>query len=132
MLYTYANTYSPGAASLASGRAIRILPIAAVALGTLEGDVTNASNGGTPVQGVTIRVLETSQTLLTASNGHYSGSVEDGTYTVRAEHPSFSPQTVTGVTVIEDQVTVVDFSLTDIGGPEITNTTDIMLSLIHI
>ncbi len=123
LLYTYWNHYEPGAATLSSGRAIRILPVGAMAFGTLEGDITNTSNGGTPIQGVNIRVLEANQTLVSDSDGHYFGSVQEGTYTVRAEHYSFDPVTETDVEIIEDQTTVLDFSLTDILGPEISNTT---------
>jgi hypothetical protein len=123
LLYTYWNHYEPGAATLSAGRAIRILPIGALILGTLEGSVTNASNGGTPVSGVDIRIVEPNQVLVTESDGHYSGAVQEGTYTVRAEHYSFDLVTETGVEILEDQTTVLDFSLTDILGPEIQNTT---------
>ncbi|MBN1426541.1 carboxypeptidase regulatory-like domain-containing protein [Candidatus Fermentibacteria bacterium] len=123
LLYTYWNHYSPGAASLGTGRAIRILPIGTLHLGTLQGDVTNASAGGAPVQEVTIRLLETNQTLASNSSGHYTGSVEEGMYTVRAEHLSFAPETVPNVVITEGETTELDFALTDILGPQISNTT---------
>ena len=121
--YTYWNDYAAGAATLAAGRAIRILPLPNLILGYLEGDVTNSSNGGTPAEGVTIKIVELNQTLISASDGHYYGSASEGTFTVRAEHDSFDPVQVSGVQIFEDQTTVVDFALTDILGPYIQNTT---------
>ncbi len=125
LLYTYWNQYPPGAASIVAGRAIRILPIGSLALGTLEGDVTNASNGGTPLPNVTIRVLETNQTMISGGTGHYAGVMAEGTYTVRAEHPSFAPVTVPNVAIAEGQTTELDFALTDIQAPQISGTTQL-------
>ncbi|MBN1423028.1 carboxypeptidase regulatory-like domain-containing protein, partial [Candidatus Fermentibacteria bacterium] len=123
LLYTYANSYTTGSASLTAGRAIRILPIGSLTIGTLQGDVTNASNGGTPIPGVTIRAIETNQTMVTGGDGHYTGSLQEGTYTIRAEHPSFALETVGGVAIVEDETTTVNFSLTDVAGPAISATT---------
>ena len=123
LLYTYASDYAPTAASLTSGRAILFQPIGDLALGTLQGDLTNTSNGGTPVANVGVHVVENNQTLLSATDGHYAGSVQEGVYTMRVEHESFATVTVTGVNIVEDQVTELDFQLTDILGPYITNVT---------
>ena len=123
LLYTHANNYPPGAATLAAGRAILFMPLPNLILGYLEGDVTNASNGSTPIEGVDIRVVELDQTLVSQADGHYYGAVAQGTYTVRAEHDSFDPVQVNGVDIVEDQITNLDFALNDILGPYITNTT---------
>ena len=92
--------------------------------GRLEGTVSNASNGGTPLQGVAIEVVEAERTTQTASDGTYGVSLAPGTYTVRTSHPSFAPQVASGVVVSVDETRVLDFSLTDIAAPVIANTTD--------
>lgn len=92
--------------------------------GTLTGTVTNASNGGTPIQGVTIEAVEIERQTTTAGDGVYSISLPADTYTVAATHPSFAPETAYNVVVEEGETTIQDFSMIDIAGPEITNTTD--------
>ncbi|MFH1841874.1 MAG: C25 family cysteine peptidase [bacterium] len=123
LLYTYWADYAAGAAILNGTRAIAFETYALQPHGTLAGDVTNATGGGTPIEGVTIEVMEASRTLYTAQNGFYSGSVPVGQFTVIASHESFAPDTVTSVTIVEDGTTVLDFSLDDILGPYILNTT---------
>ena len=93
--------------------------------GNLTGTITNASNGGTPVAGVTIDVVEIDRQVTSMGDGTYAISIPAGTYTVTAGHPSFDPQTVYGVEVADGEETIVDFSLTDIGAPLITETTEL-------
>ena len=124
LVYTYWNDYAAGAATLASGRAISIVPVSPQAQGYLEGDVTNVTGGGSSIEGASVRVVEAARTLTTQADGHYYGSVPGGTYLVIASHESFAPDTTSGVTVVEGQTTVQDFALTDILGPYILNTTD--------
>ena len=123
VLYTYWNAYPAAAAPLAAGRAIRFQPATALIGGTLSGDVSNTSNGGTPIEGVVIRVVEIGQNLFSQASGHYSGTVQVGDWTVRAEHESFEPVQVSGIGIVEDQVTNLDFALIDILGPYVTGTT---------
>ena len=123
LLYTYAADYAPAAATLAAGRAILYQPVGDLALGTLQGELTNASDGGAPVPGVGVRVVENNQTLLSGEDGSYAGSVIAGTYTVQVQHESFQTVTYNNVDIVEDQVTVRDFALTDILGPYIQNVT---------
>ncbi len=123
LLYTYAADYAPTAAVLQAGRAILFQPIGNLALGTLQGALTNSSNGGTPVGNVPVHLLENNQSLLSATDGHYAGSVQEGVYTARVDHESFTTVTVNGVNIVEDQVTNLNFQLTDILGPYITNVT---------
>jgi len=123
--YTYARDYAPGAPDLSGGTAILFMPVGDIEAGILAGTVTNASNGGTPAEGVLIRVLESGQQLYSTGNGTYSGSVTPGTYTVRAEHESFAQVTVNDVEIVDDETTTVDFDLNDILGPYITNTTNL-------
>ncbi len=94
-----------------------------VGYGTLTGTVRNASNGGTPVAGATVEVLELDRDVLTNGSGQYTMSIPAGTYTVRASHPSFTTVTYNNVVVNDGGTTVRDFSLTDVGAPAITNTT---------
>jgi hypothetical protein len=123
LLYTYAADYPSAAATLQSGRAILFQPVGSLITGTLEGDITNASNGGSPVDGVGVKVVENGQTLISGGDGHYSGSVQEGSYTVQVIHESFETETYYGVNITEDLTTIVDFSLTDILGPYIQNVT---------
>ena len=123
LLYTYAADYPAAAATLQAGRAVLYTTVGSLALGTLEGDIVNASDGNVPVSGVGVTVVENSQTLYSAGDGHYAGSVAEGTYTVQVIHESFETETFYNVSVVEDQTTVQNFSLTDILGPYLTNVT---------
>jgi len=123
--YTYWGSYAPGAATLTSGRAIRFLPLEVSDMGTLEGDVTNVSNGGTPIEGVAVRVISSGTVLYTGRQGHYQGSVPAGLFTVQAEHESFETVVVPGVSITIGETTYLDFEMTDIQAPRITNTTEL-------
>jgi hypothetical protein len=122
VLYTYFNTYSAGAAVLAAGRAILFVPTMEGPVGTLAGDVFNASNGNSALAGVTIDVLGSGRSFASTGDGSYSGLVPPGTYDVVTSHVSFAPDTAFDVVIEEDQATVVDFHLTDIAAPIITTT----------
>lgn len=91
--------------------------------GILAGTVTNATAGGTPIAGATVAVRGGPE-FGTGPDGSYIGYVDPGIYTVVASHPSFAPDSSEGVVIIVGETTVVDFSLTDIAGPAITNTTN--------
>ena len=123
LLYTYWNQYAPGARSLASGRAIRYVPVEATVTGTLSGMVTNASAGDSPAEGVHIKLVEPGQALISGEDGSFFGPVPIGEYTIVAEHASFEPDTLYNVTISEGLTYEHDFSLTDIGGPAISGTT---------
>jgi subtilisin family serine protease len=93
--------------------------------GTLAGTITNASSGGSPVNGASIHVVEIDRTATSNSDGSYAISVPAATYTVTATHPSFAPQTVHNVLIQEDLTTTVNFALIDIAPPLIANTTEL-------
>ena len=122
ILYTFFGQYPSGAAPLAAGRAIRFLPIAAGPAGRLEGQVANASYGDTPIPGAKVTVVESDRTFTTGPEGTYGGFVQEGTYTVVAEHWGFEPDTANGVIITESETTILDFSLIDIAGPMLTTT----------
>jgi len=122
--YTYLGRYAGGAAQLADGLAISFQARGDEPLGVLEGDVSNLSGGGTPIDGASIWVVEAARTLFTETLGHFQGSVPAGTYTVIASHESFAPDTTYNVVIAPDQATVEDFVLIDILGPSIHNTTE--------
>ena len=90
-------------------------------LGQLEGDVTNASDGGAPLSGVNIEVIESARNFSSDGAGHYRGFAPFGTVTVEATHPSFGTVTVPGVVLIEDETTILDFAMDDVVGPVITD-----------
>jgi hypothetical protein len=125
LLYTYFNLYPQGAAPLAAGRAIRFLPVIPQPQGTLAGTVLNASHGDDPMEGATIRLLETGRTFISGPDGHYGGGVSGGTYTVTAAHDGFAPDTVRHVVVVPSQATALDFHLIDVGGPTISGVTQV-------
>jgi hypothetical protein len=123
VLYTYANRYSPGAAPLVNGRAVRFYPALAAPRGVLEGTVSNASWAGAPAGGVDVRVLQSEGTGTSDPDGHYRLSLPEGVYTVVAGNESFTPDTVSGVVVSLSQPARVDFSLIDTSGPVISEVT---------
>ncbi len=92
--------------------------------GILQGTVSNATAGGTPVADATITVIGAGVTMETGSDGFYSGYVIAGDFRVAVAHPSFAPDTSGFVTIVVGEATTVDFSLTDIAGPVIANTTE--------
>ena len=122
--YSYFNRYTPGSATIQAGRAIKFTPLSAQPRGTLSGTVTNASNGGTPLQGATVELLETGQTFSSGADGSYGGAVDIGTYTAAVSHVSFAPDTAYSVWIVEGQVTDLDFSLEDIAPPTFSGTTE--------
>ena len=124
LLYTYWNRYAGGAAGLASGRAIAYQAVLAQPQGYLEGDVTNASGGGSPIEGAIVKVIETGRSIVTQDTGHYYGSSPAGVYTIAVSHESFEPDTTYNVTIEVDEVTNLDYSLTDILGPYLQNVTN--------
>jgi subtilisin family serine protease len=91
--------------------------------GSLEGFVGNGSFGDAPISGATVTALEAGREFGTDISGSYSGSIPAGVYTLEATHPSFAPQQFQ-VEVVDGELTVQDFSLTDIAGPSITNVTN--------
>ena len=123
--YGYFNYYNPGAATISSGRAIKFTPLSASPRGVLTGTITNATNGGTPLAGATILLVENDFTMTSGADGVYHGLVPIGIYTVVASHPSFAPDTSLSVWVIRDQTTERDFALEDILPPVISGTSDL-------
>ncbi|MBT7310315.1 T9SS type A sorting domain-containing protein, partial [bacterium] len=123
LTYTYWNQYAPGAATLQAGRAIRIMPIAPVDLGTIAGHIDIAEPVNRAAEGVTVAVIGSGRIFSTNVDGDYMGSVPVGTYDVIAYHPSLEPDTLYNVDITLDQTATCDFTLMDIGGPFIVNTT---------
>ncbi|RPJ43508.1 MAG: hypothetical protein EHM19_08580, partial [Candidatus Latescibacterota bacterium] len=106
VLVTAFARYAAGATGLAAGRAIKFLPTRDTPTGTLQGTLYNASNGNSPASGVLVTVLGSGRSFSSGEDGAYGGSVPPGTYSVVASHPSFEPDTVTGVVILEAQATV--------------------------
>ncbi|MCK4546878.1 MAG: T9SS type A sorting domain-containing protein [Candidatus Eisenbacteria sp.] len=121
--YSFWGNYPDGAATLAAGRAIRFIPYMERDLGYISGSVTNASAGGIPVTGAEILVLGSGRSLFTSVDGVFFGSVPVDTCDVIVTHPSFAPDTAYAVEVTKDDTTVVNFSIPDIAGPDISGTT---------
>lgn len=125
LLYTYFNQYTPGSAPLAAGRAIRFMPIAALPTGVLEGMVTNASHMNAPIPGAEVSILGGGRVFYTSADGSYGGSAPVGTFDIVASAPGFEPDTALAVTIYESSATHLDFALTDIAGPQISDVTEL-------
>lgn len=119
--YSYWNSYPGGAAPLQTGRAIAFRTVLAQATGEIAGNVTNASAGGTPIDGAVISVLGAGRQAI-ATDGVYERAVPVGTWNVAVSHPSFAPDTTYGVVVTEGATSVADFALVDIAGPAFSGT----------
>jgi hypothetical protein len=124
VLYTYDSLYSSGSATLAAGRAIRFMPVTFQPGGTLQGYVRNVSNGGSPIEGAQVRVLQNGRSFVSAADGSYGGPMAAGTFTVVALHEGFEPDTARNVVVLVGQATDQDFSLVDVQGPSISGVTN--------
>jgi hypothetical protein len=74
--------------------------------GTIGGTVTD---GSAPLANATVTAGD--QTATTDGQGHYSLSVEPGTYDVSASKFGYTSKTVTGVTVADGQSVTEDFAL---------------------
>jgi hypothetical protein len=126
LLYSYFNVLSPGAASLAAGRAIKFVPATAQPQGVLAGTVRNSSTGQTPLAGASVHLLGTDRTYSSGADGSYAGSAPGGIYDVTCSRAGFEPDTAFGVVIVPPQTTVVDFSLLDVGGPQISGVTRLL------
>jgi len=125
LTYVYGNNYPAGSATVESGRAVAFCTVAPTAQGGIQGRVTNASSNYTPVDGALVTVLGQGRQFATDDDGRFQGSIPVGTWDLAVYHPSFAPDTTYGVAIYEDQVTTVDFSLEDIGGPAIEAVTQL-------
>lgn len=82
-------------------------------IGTLAGTVTDSVGGGL-LTGVLIEVLQgmiVVESGFTANGAYEIQDMTTGTYTVRASSPYFETKSTTGVQVVPQQTTVVDFAL---------------------
>lgn len=77
----------------------------------LEGTVRNAANA-LPVGQATVSIVSTSGTSTTGIDGKYAtGHHQAGTYTVTASAPGYLSATITGVSLVEGEVTLLDIHL---------------------
>ncbi len=123
VLYTYYNQYTAGSPTITPGCAIKFATYSDVPSGVLMGTIRNATNGGTPLEAASVRLLESGRLLMSGPDGVYGGGVRVGDYTAVASHPSFAPDTTHHVIVTEGQTTVADFALRDILPPAFAGTT---------
>lgn len=112
------NTYGWGIID-----AYAAVEVAMSGFGQLEGTVTNASYGDLPLAGARVEFEGSTRFFQTADDGTYSGNVAPDTYNITCTLAGFSTGTAT-VVIYEDDVTVQDFALTDILGPEITDVSE--------
>jgi len=77
----------------------------------LEGQVTNQSTTA-PVGNVTVQIAGTSSQDITGIDGQYAtGNATAGTYTVQASAPGYFTATISGVQLVNGQVTVLPIEL---------------------
>ena len=88
-------------------------------VGIIDGIVTSIDLDGEPIEGATITAdgirngKDYEYIAYTDTNGYYiMENVLIGTYNVTAEAYNYYPETITGVEVIVDQTTIIDFELT--------------------
>jgi subtilisin family serine protease len=96
---------------------------ATTGFGQIDGYVRNGSWLNLPLAGATVRVISQGSQFTSDVNGFYHGAIAPGTYQVEASLAGFQPVTLQAV-IVQNQTTHLSFSLTDIGGPAITNVTD--------
>jgi hypothetical protein len=125
VLYTYANQYTAGSPTIGSGRAIKFATYSVIPAGVLMGTIRNATDGGTPLAQAEVRLLENGRIMVSGADGVYGGSTRIGTYTAVASHPSFAPDTIPNVLILEGETTVIDFALVDILPPAFSGTTQL-------
>jgi hypothetical protein len=123
VVYQFFNRYPATAATISSGRAVKFVAKTSEPRGTLSGTVRNASGGLVPLEGATVRVIETGDSYVTGADGTFAGTLAAGRYSVEASHVGFQTQTILNLWVIENQTTHADFSLLDIAGPVFSGTT---------
>ena len=116
VLYAYFNQYNAGAAPIASGRAIKFVPVRVTPSGVLRGYVRNASDGGRGIPGAEVTIPDRG-VFTSLEDGAYYATLPVGVYTVHVAHASFTPDTAYDVVILEDQTTVLDFSLEDVQSP---------------
>ncbi|MDW8319633.1 MAG: S8 family serine peptidase [Anaerolineae bacterium] len=91
--------------------------------GTLSGTVIDAGTSQ-PIAGATVSITRSGITLTqkTATNGTYSFVAGAGTYQVTATAFGYGSQTVSGVTVTQDNITTQNFSLSSLSTGSISGT----------
>lgn len=91
---------------------------AGVLIGTLEGHVLDQNSN--PVAGATVTAVPSiegnSINATTDPNGFYTMNLVAGVYDVTASKLNYTPETVTGVVVLDAQTTTQDFQITFVGG----------------
>ncbi len=99
--YGYLNVYNAGLQYCAAG------------FGYLDGTVYDAATGN-PIEGATVTAVRGAGGTwddMTDPTGYYTMNVAVGTFAVTATHPLYTAAYTTGVDVLTDSVTTVDFYL---------------------
>jgi iron complex outermembrane receptor protein len=79
--------------------------------GTIRGEVTDAESGE-PLPGVNVAVVGTQQGAATGADGQYTiRGLTAGTYTLRASFIGYEEKRIEGVTVEDEETTVVNIAL---------------------
>jgi hypothetical protein len=109
--YAYDTTYSPGAARIMTGRAIKFTTSARLLFGTIQGHVTDAATQ-LPMEGAEITLDGYQYHALTDAQGFYQiPDVLIGHYNVRAHYHRFNPDSSIALEVEFDSTEVQDFHM---------------------
>jgi hypothetical protein len=109
--YAYDSTYSPGAARMHTGRAVRFTTAARMLFGAIEGHVTDLGTGQ-PIANAAISVDGYSYHTTSDAQGYYHiPNVLIGTYNLRAIYHRYNPDSVASILVELDSTRIVDFQM---------------------
>ncbi len=86
----------------------------------LTGTISNRSYGDVPIPDAQISLLYTEYSFTSDIDGYYESMVPAADYTVQVTVPGFAVAEA-AASLPPDEVTVLNFALTDIAGPVITN-----------
>lgn len=112
ILLSYYNEYYPGACTIEAETAILFSTNIVLITGNIAGTVTDLATGE-PMEGVTIHTSAGNYEAVTDESGSYL--LEDviiGVHDLTASKIGFNDAIVTEIVVLEDQTTMVDFSMT--------------------
>ncbi len=83
--------------------------------GMVSGTVTAVTGGG-PIEGATVKLVDTEFETTTMADGTYEIIVEAGTYDVQVSASGYGSQTAAGTAINPEATTTVNFQLEDLAG----------------
>jgi subtilisin family serine protease len=103
--------------------ALAAVELAVQGFGRLEGYVNNASYQDVPIPGAEVSLADRGFSFASDETGFYSGLAAAAVYDVTVSAAGFADY-MTTVEIFSDQTTTLDFALTDVAGPQISEVSD--------